>query len=79
MDAIVKQCGPKVACSNDFLGSGHPREVATTGTIVAIIQDSISFIDGQISTKNGVDPTSIEDVADEEVSRGLMANASRII
>jgi hypothetical protein len=44
-----------------------------------IVQDSVSFIDGQTSTKNGVDPTSIEDISDEEVSRGLMENASTII
>jgi hypothetical protein len=24
VDAIVKKCGPKIACSNDFLGSRHP-------------------------------------------------------
>jgi hypothetical protein len=44
-----------------------------------IIQDSVSFIDGKTSTKDGVDPTSIENVSDEEVSRGLMENASMII
>jgi hypothetical protein len=46
---------------------------------MAIIQESVIFIDGHTSTKNGVDPTSIEDVFDEEVLRGLMENASTII
>jgi hypothetical protein len=55
----MKQCGPKVAFSNDFLGGGHPREVATACTVVVVIQYSIKFIDGQTSTKYGVDPSAI--------------------
>jgi hypothetical protein len=75
----MKQCGPEVPCSNDFLGGGHIREVTTASAAMEIIQDSVSFVDGQTSMKNGVDPMSIEDVSDEEVSRGLMANALTIV
>jgi hypothetical protein len=46
---------------------------------VEIIQDSVGFVDGKTSSKDGIDPTSIENVSDEEVSGGLMVNASTII
>jgi len=44
-----------------------------------IIQEYVSFIDGQTSTKNDVDPTLIENDSDEEVLRGLMVNALTIV
>jgi hypothetical protein len=53
--------------------------VTTASVDMIIIQEYVSFIDGQTSTKNDVDPTSIENDSDEEVSRGLMANASTIV
>jgi hypothetical protein len=53
--------------------------VATTSVIVAIIQDSIFFVDGQTLMKYGVDPTPIQNVTNEEVVRGLMVNASMIV
>jgi hypothetical protein len=59
VDEIVKQCGPKVAYSNDFLGSGHPGKVATECTTMAVIQDSIGFVDSQTSMKDGVDSSTI--------------------
>jgi len=34
-------------------------EVATTSIVMEIVQDSIGFIDGQASMKNGVDPSSV--------------------
>jgi hypothetical protein len=46
---------------------------------MVIIQEYVSFVDGQTSTKNDVDPTLIENDSDEEVSRGLMVNASTIV
>jgi hypothetical protein len=61
------------------LGGGHTREVTTARAIVVIVQDYVSFVYGKASTKNGVDPTSIENVSNEEVSRGLMAIALKII
>ena len=53
--------------------------MATACAVVAIIQDSISFVDGQTSVEYGVDPTSIQNVIDEEVLRGLMVKVSMII
>jgi hypothetical protein len=53
--------------------------VTNASVDTVIIQESASFIDGQTSTKNDFNPTSIENDSDEEVSRGLMANASRIV
>jgi hypothetical protein len=79
VDAVMKQCGPEVPCSNDFLGGGHTREVTTASAAMEIVQDSVSFVDGQTSMKDGVDPMSIKNVSDEEISRGLMVNASMII
>jgi hypothetical protein len=46
---------------------------------MAVIQDSVNFIDGKASMKNGVKSTLIENISDEEVSRGPMENASMII
>jgi hypothetical protein len=59
MEVVMKQCGLEVSCLNDFLGGGHPSEVATAGVAMEIMQDSISFVDGQTSTEYGVDPMSI--------------------
>jgi hypothetical protein len=53
--------------------------VATASAAMEIIQDSVCFVDGQTSMEYGVDPTSVQDVTDEEVSRGLMVNVSMII
>jgi hypothetical protein len=75
----MKQCRPKISGSIDFLGCGHPWEVVTAGIIVAIVQDSFYFVDGQILVEYGVEPTSIQDVTDEEVSRGMMENAPTIV
>jgi len=52
--------------------------VTTAISTMKIIQESVNFIDGKTSTKDGVDPMSIENVYDEDVSRGLMENASMI-
>jgi hypothetical protein len=59
MDAVMKQCGPEVAHSNDFLGGGHSQEVTTASATVEIIQNSVGFVDGQTSMEYGVDPSSI--------------------
>jgi hypothetical protein len=53
--------------------------VATTSVDIVIIQENVSFVDGQTLTKNDVDLASIENDSDEEVSRGLMANPSTIV
>jgi hypothetical protein len=75
----MKQSGIEVPCSNDFLGGGHTLYVTTTSATMEIIQDSVLFVDGKTSPKNGVDPMLIENVSNKEVSGVLMANASPII
>jgi hypothetical protein len=55
----MKPRGPKLPCSNYFLGGGHTQEVATTRATMEIIQDSVIFVDGQTLTNNGVEPTLI--------------------
>jgi hypothetical protein len=44
MNAIVKQCRPKVTYADDFLSSGHPREMAPTRATMAVVQDSIGLV-----------------------------------
>jgi hypothetical protein len=61
------------------LGGGYPLEVATVGTTTTIIQDSISFVDGQTSMEYGVNSMLIQNVSDEEVLRGLMVDVSTIV
>jgi hypothetical protein len=59
MNAIVKQCRPKITCSDDFLSSGHPQEMALAHTAMVIIQDSIGLVNSQASMEYGVDPSPI--------------------
>jgi hypothetical protein len=79
VDAVRKQRGLELPCSNNFLGVEHTREVTTTSPTMEIVQDFVSFIDGQTSVKNGVELKLIEDVSNEEVSRGMMENALTVI
>jgi hypothetical protein len=59
MNAIVKQCRPKVTYMDDFLNSGHPQEMAPAHAAMVVVQESISLINSQASTKYGVDTSSI--------------------
>jgi hypothetical protein len=52
----MKQSGPEVSYSNDFLGGRHNQEVTTASAIVEIIQDFVSFVNGKTSPKDGIDP-----------------------
>ena len=55
MNAIVKQCRPKVTFSDDLLSNRNSRKMAPTCVAMTVIQDSIDLVNGQASTKNGVD------------------------
>jgi hypothetical protein len=59
MNAIMKQSRPKVTFLDNPLSSGYSQKMAPTCVIVAIVQDSISLVNGQELTKNGVDPSSV--------------------
>jgi hypothetical protein len=59
VNAIVRQCRPKVTCSDDFLSSGHSRKMAPARVAMAVVQDSIGLVNSQASTKYGVDPSPI--------------------
>jgi hypothetical protein len=59
VNAIVKQGRPKVTCSDNLLSSGYSRKMAPTCAAMAVVQDSISLVNGQASTKNGVDPSPV--------------------
>jgi hypothetical protein len=53
--------------------------VTTTSAIIAIIQDSVIFVDGKTLSKDGIDPTSVYNIFDEEIAGSLMENASMVI
>jgi len=44
-NAILKDGGPEVASTEDLLGSGISRHVTTTGAGVAVIQNTLSFLE----------------------------------
>jgi hypothetical protein len=47
VNEIVKQCRPKVTCSDDFMSSGHPRNMAPARAAMAVVKDSISLVNSQ--------------------------------
>jgi hypothetical protein len=59
VNAIVKQGRPKVTCSDNILSSGYSQKMAPTCAVVVVVQDSISLVNGQASTKNGVDSSPV--------------------
>jgi hypothetical protein len=59
MNEIMKQCRPKATCTDDFLSSGHHREMAPALVAMEIIQDSIGLVNSQASTEYGVNPSPI--------------------
>ena len=58
------------------MGSSKTGEVATASSAMAGIKDLFSFSVCEATTKDGVNPTTIEVVADKEVSGGLVSDAS---
>ena len=44
-NAVLKDRGPEVARTKDLLGSGISKHVATTGARVAVIQNTLSFLE----------------------------------
>ena len=46
MDTILEDGGPKVPSTEDLLSSSISGHVTTTGARVAVIQDSLSFLEG---------------------------------
>jgi len=53
--------------------------VATTSVIVENIQDFFDFVDGKTTSKDGINPPSIEDVFYKEISGCLMVNVLYIM
>jgi hypothetical protein len=79
VDAVMKKSGPEVSCSNDFLGGRSIQEVTTASVAAEIIQNSVIFVDGKTSLKDGIEPVSVENISNEEVSGSQMVNASMVI
>ena len=76
LNAISKEGRPKIPSAYDFMGSSETEEVATASAAMAGIKDLFSFSVCEATTKDGVNPTTIEVVADKEVSGGLVSDAS---
>lgn len=53
-DVVAEDCREKVFGSNDFMGSGHYREMASTSTNMEIIKHSLGFVMCEASTKESV-------------------------
>ena len=67
LNAITKERRPKIPSAHDFLGSSKTGEVATASATMAGINDLFSFSVCETMTKDSVNPTTIEVVADKEV------------
>jgi len=51
-DAILEDGGPKITSMKDFLSSRISRQVTTTCTRMAVIQDSLSLLESETMAKN---------------------------
>jgi len=51
----------------------------TIGTNMRIIENALIFPMGDASPQDGVDASSIENISNEEITRGMMSNMSLII
>ena len=76
LNAITEEGRPKIPSVHDFLGSSKTGEVATTSAAMAGIEDLFSFSVCETTTKDSINPATIEVVADKEVSGSLVSDTS---
>ena len=76
IDTVGEECGPEISGVDYLLGSGHPREMAAAGTAMTIIKNLFSFRMGKATTKNGIDPSPVKDISNEEVARGMVTDTT---
>ena len=67
LDAIFENRGPKVASTEDFLGSSISGHVTTIGTRVAVIQNMLSLLESYTSAENRVGAEAINCVPNDTV------------
>ena len=74
LNAITKERRPKIPSAHDFLGSSKTGEVATASAAMAGIKDLFSFSVCEATTKDIINPATIEVVTDKKVSGGLVSD-----
>ena len=75
-NAITEEGRPEIPSAHEFLGSSKTREVATASAAMAGIKDMFSFSVCETTTKDSIDPATIEVVTDKEVSGSLVSDTS---
>ena len=76
LNAITKERRPKIPSTHDFLGSSKTGEVATASAAMAGIKDLFSFSVCDTTTKDSINPATVEVIADKEVSGSLVSDTS---
>jgi hypothetical protein len=60
------------------LGCGHPGKVTTTSAKVTIVQNTFNLFVNQTSSKNGVNTTVVQGVAEDEVTTRVVTYTSTL-
>jgi hypothetical protein len=60
------------------LGCGHPRKVTATGSKVTVIQNAFSLCMNQTSSKDSINTTTIQGVADDKITTRMVENTSML-
>ena len=60
------------------MGCGHPKKVTAIGAKVTIVQNVFSLLMNQTSSKDGVNTTVMQGVADDEITMRVVMNASTL-
>ena len=63
-NAVFKDRRLEITSTKNILCSGITRHMTATGATVTIIEDFLSFLEGQTSTKNGIHSYTIEGIPD---------------
>ena len=75
-NTIFKYRRPEIAHTKDLLCSSITRNVTTIGATMTIIEDFLSFLEAQTSTKNGIQSDTIEGIPDYTIRVQMMTDAS---
>ena len=75
-NVVFEDRRPKITCTKNLLCSGITRHVTATGATVTIIEEFLSFLEGQTSTENGIHFNTIEGISNYTIRLQLMTDAS---
>ena len=76
LNAITKERRPKIPSAHEFLGSDKTRDVDITSTAMTGIEDLFYFSVCETTTKDSINPVTIEVIADKEVLGSLVSDTS---